>query len=261
MTEAGTSIEPPRPPPSISGNGSQLEVRELRVYFEGVKAVDGVDLDLHGGEILGLIGPNGAGKTTLVNALTGFQPLTGGTVSFGGTNVTGWSANKLARAGLVRTFQNVRLFGGLTVFENVEAAGCGVGVPRRQARRQARDLLGAFGLAHRSDHAGSDLPHGEERRVGIVRALAARPQFLLLDEPAAGLNEVESDELVRTLEHARNEFRCALLVIEHDMRVIMSLCERIQVLDYGRTISIGTPAEVRVDPVVITAYLGTRKGR
>jgi branched-chain amino acid transport system ATP-binding protein len=236
-----------------------LNVRELRVHFEGVKAVDGVNLDLHSGEILGLIGPNGAGKTTLVNALTGFQPLTGGTVSLGSANLTGWSANKLARVGVVRTFQNVRLFSRLTVFENVEAAGCGVGVPRREARRQARELLSGFGLAHRADHGGSDLPHGEERRVGIVRALASRPRFLLLDEPAAGLNETESDALVRTLAKARDQFGCALLVIEHDMRVIMQLCERIQVLDYGRTISVGTPAEVRVDPVVITAYLGTRK--
>lgn len=238
----------------------RLAARDLRVYFEGVKALDSVDLDLAHDEILGLIGPNGAGKTTLINALTGFQRLTTGTVSIGGTDVTGWSANRLACAGIVRTFQNVRLFGGLTVFENVEAAGCGVGIPRREARRQARALLATFGLAHRTDHTGSDLPHGEERRVGVVRALAARPKFLLLDEPAAGLNEVESDELVRTLAAARDQFACALLVIEHDMRVIMRLCERIQVLDYGRTISIGTPAEVRADPLVLTAYLGQRKG-
>jgi branched-chain amino acid transport system ATP-binding protein len=257
MTRGGPALASPLA--VAQSNSERLRVSQLRVYFEGVKAVDGVDLDLQQGEILGLIGPNGAGKTTLVNAITGFQNLTGGTVSLGTTNITGWGANKLAHAGLVRTFQNVRLFSGLTVFENVEAAGLGVGISRREARHQARELLGAFRLTHRAEHAASDLPHGEERRVGIVRALASRPKFLLLDEPAAGLNEMESDELVQTLAQARDRFGCALLVIEHDMRVIMRLCERIQVLDYGRTISIGTPAEVRVDPVVVTAYFGTRK--
>jgi branched-chain amino acid transport system ATP-binding protein len=238
-----------------------LEARTVKVHFEGVKAVDGVDLDLAEGEILGLIGPNGAGKTTVVNALTGFQPLTEGGVRLAGQDVTGWSADKLARAGLLRTFQNVRLFPQLTVLENVEVGGCGVGVPRKEARRQAAGLLEDFGLGHRSADLAFGLPHGEERRLGILRALAARPAVLLLDEPAAGLNEAESDELVATLRGARERFGCGLMVIEHDMRVIMSLCERVQVLDYGRTLSVGTPEQIRSDPGVISAYLGTRKER
>jgi branched-chain amino acid transport system ATP-binding protein len=240
---------------------AHLQARGVKVHFEGVKAVDGVDLHLAKGEILGLIGPNGAGKTTVVNALTGFAALTEGTVELAGDDVTGWSAHKLARAGLLRTFQNVRLFPKLTVLENVEVGGCGVGISRREARRQAADLLDDFGLGHRGSSRAHGLPHGEERRVGILRALASRPAVLLLDEPAAGLNEAESDELVATLRHARERFGCGLMVIEHDMRVIMSLCERVHVLDYGRTLSVGTPDEIRADAAVVTAYLGTRKER
>jgi branched-chain amino acid transport system ATP-binding protein len=241
------------PPPAV-------EVRELAVHFEGVKAVDGVDLILRRGEILGLIGPNGAGKTTFVNALTGFQRLTAGAVSIDGVDVTGWSPSRLTRAGLARTFQSVRLFPRLTVLENVEAGAVGVGLGRRAARERAVELLLALGLAGRAHDPASGLPHGEERRLGVMRALASRPKYLLLDEPAAGLNEVEADELVRALARIRDDFGCGLMIIEHDMRVIMSLCERIQVLDYGRTISIGTPKEVRSDPAVLTAYLGRRGG-
>jgi branched-chain amino acid transport system ATP-binding protein len=245
--------------PRDDGQG-WLRARDLRVFFEAVKAVDGVDLDLRQGEILGLIGPNGAGKTTLVNALSGFQRLDGGSVLLDRTDVTGWGANRLARVGLVRTFQNVRLFSGLSVFENVEAGAVGVGLRRKDARERTQELLERFHLEGHADRPASDLPHGAERRVGIVRALASQPKFLLLDEPAAGLNEAESDELVRTLVLARDDFRCGLMVIEHDMRVIMQLCERVHVLDYGHTISIGAPAEVRRDPAVLRAYLGTRRG-
>jgi branched-chain amino acid transport system ATP-binding protein len=244
--------------PAAAPGAQTLEARELRVHFGGVRAVDGVDLTLHQGEILGLIGPNGAGKTTLVNALSGFQKPTGGRVLLNGYDVTGWSPHRLARRGLTRTFQSVRLFPGLTVLENVELGGVGVGLRRPAARRAARELLDRLGFADRAETLATGLPHGLERRLGIVRALAARPAFLLLDEPAAGLNEHESDELVETLMLIRTDFSCALVVIEHDMRVIMRLCERIQVLDYGKTISIGTPAEVRADPAVLTAYLGRR---
>jgi ABC-type branched-subunit amino acid transport system ATPase component len=235
-----------------------LEARELKVHFGGVHAVDGIDLVVRKGEILGLIGPNGAGKTTLVNALSGFQKPTTGTVLLDGTDVTGWSPHRLARRGLARTFQSVRLFPDLTVLENVELGGVGVGMRRPAARRWARDLLERLKLGDREQLYATGLPHGLERRLGIVRALAAKPAFLLLDEPAAGLNEQESDELVTSLSVIRDDFSCALMVIEHDMRVIMRLCERIQVLDYGKTISIGRPAEVRKDPAVLTAYLGRR---
>jgi branched-chain amino acid transport system ATP-binding protein len=235
-----------------------LEARGLCVHFGGVRAVDGVDLELRKGEILGLIGPNGAGKTTLVNALSGFEKPSAGKVYLSGADVTGWAPHRLARRGLARTFQSVRLFPGLTVLENVELGGVGVGMRRPAARAAARELLDRLGLAERADSLATGLPHGLERRLGMLRALASKPAFLLLDEPAAGLNERESDELVQALTLIRDDFSCGLVVIEHDMRVIMRLCERIQVLDYGKTISIGSPLEVRSDPAVLTAYLGRR---
>jgi branched-chain amino acid transport system ATP-binding protein len=244
--------------PADANDTELLQARDLKVHFGGVHAVDGVDLVLTKGEILGLIGPNGAGKTTLVNALSGFQKPTAGTVLMNGHDVTGLSPHKLARRGLARTFQSVRLFPGLTVLENVELGGVGVGMRRPAARKWARELLERLKLDDMSDLYGIGLPHGLERRLGIVRALAAKPTFLLLDEPAAGLNEQESDELVDSLTLIRDDFSCALVVIEHDMRLIMRLCERIQVIDYGKTISIGTPAQVRSDPAVLTAYLGRR---
>jgi branched-chain amino acid transport system ATP-binding protein len=245
-------------PASADDGATALEARGLKVHFGGVHAIDGVDLMLTKGEILGLIGPNGAGKTTLVNALSGFQRPTAGRILVGGTDVTGWSPHRLARLGLARTFQSVRMFPDLTVLENVELGGVGVGMRRPAARAWARDLLERMKLGGMSHLYGAGLPHGLERRFGIVRALATKPSFLLLDEPAAGLNERESDELVEALTLIRDDFSCALMVIEHDMRVIMRLCERIQVLDYGKTISIGTPGEVRNDPAVLTAYLGRR---
>jgi branched-chain amino acid transport system ATP-binding protein len=243
---------------AVTNGSERLEARGLKVHFGGVHAVDGVDLVLAKGEILGLIGPNGAGKTTLVNALTGFQKPTAGAVLVNGQDVTGLSPHRLARKGLARTFQSVRLFPGLTVLENVELGGVGVGMRRPAARKWARELLERLHLADKAGLYGIGLPHGLERRLGIVRALAAKPTFLMLDEPAAGLNEQESDELVESLTLIRDDFACALVVIEHDMRLIMRLCERIQVLDYGKTISIGTPAQVRSDPAVLTAYLGRR---
>jgi branched-chain amino acid transport system ATP-binding protein len=246
-----------------TAGGSQSEgvdARGVAVHFEGVKAVDGVDLTLARGEILGLIGPNGAGKTTFVNALTGFQALTAGTVAVDGRDITGWSASRIARVGVVRTFQSVRLFPRLTVLENVEAAGVATGLDRRASRRLAHELLDRFGLRDRAHHPGSGIPHGQERALGIVRALATRPRYLLLDEPAAGLNEAEGDELVHSLAAVRDEFGCGLLIIEHDMRVIMRLCERIHVLDYGRTLAVGGPDEVRANPTVLTAYLGSARG-
>jgi branched-chain amino acid transport system ATP-binding protein len=237
-----------------------LEARQIKVHFEGVKAVDGVDLDLAGGDILGLIGPNGAGKSTLVNALSGFQRPTEGEVAMGGRRITGWPAPRLARHGLVRTFQAVRLFGRLSVLENVQAGAVAGGLGLRAARLRAAELLSQFGLERRAEADAASLPLGEERLLGVARAMAAQPRILLLDEPAAGLNEEEGDELLSVLVRIRDEHGCGLLVIEHDMRFMMALCERIQVLDAGRTISIGTPGEIRSDPAVLTAYLGTGRG-
>jgi len=244
--------------------GAGLEVNELRsagvrVHFGGVKAVDGVDLTLRRGELLGLIGPNGAGKTTLVNALTGYERPTGGRVFLGDLDVTGWVPNKLGPMGLARTFQAVRLFGELTALENVEMGGLGVGIPRKEARKQAWELLDRMQIADRAHQPAASLPYGDERKLGFLRALSTRPVFLLLDEPAAGLNEAESDELMLAIGSIRDDFGCGILVIEHDMRLIMTLCERIHVLDYGKTISEGTPIDIQADRSVISAYLG-RKG-
>ena len=234
-----------------------LEARDIRVHIRGVKAVDGVDLGLRRGQILGLIGPNGAGKTTLVNVLAGFQRATGGRVVLGDEDITTWEPSEIARAGVVRTFQDVRLFAALTVFENVEAAAVSTGATRRSARELSWAILERVGLDGLAPRA-SALPHGEQRLLAIARALAARPRFLLLDEPAAGLDEGESDELVGALAAIRDAFELGLLVIEHDMRLIMKLAESIQVLDYGRTIALGTPAEIRRDPAVLSAYLGAK---
>ncbi len=230
------------------------------MHIRGVKAVDGVDLTLHRGEILGLIGPNGAGKTTLLNVLAGFQRPTTGVVELDGEDITTWAPAEIARAGLVRTFQDVRLFPKLSIFENVEAAAVSTGASRRQARASTWEILARLDLEPKAGLTADGLPHGEERRLAIARALALRPYFLLLDEPAAGLNEGESDALVQALAAVKDAFALGLLVIEHDVRLIMQLCERVQVLDHGRTIAVGTPAEVRRDPAVLTAYLGTATG-
>jgi branched-chain amino acid transport system ATP-binding protein len=235
-----------------------LVARGLVVRLGGVQAVDGVDLHFEQGEILGLIGPNGAGKTTIVNALSGFQRLDGGRVELDGRDTTRWSPDRLARHGLVRTFQGIRLFGSMTALENVEAAALGAGARRAAASRRAAETLELLGLGARADRRADTLAHGDARRLGIARALALRPRLLMLDEPAAGLNEAESDALLDVLARIRGELGCGLLVIEHDMRLIMRLCDRVQVLDHGATIAMGDPLAVQGDPAVLEAYLGSR---
>ena len=243
--------------PAPAGRG--LSARGIAVHFAGVKAVDGVDLDLAEGQILGLIGPNGAGKTTFLNVLSGFQRPTSGTLHLDGTDVTGRPPSRLARDGVVRTFQNVRLFTRMTVEENIEAGASGGGAAPRAARQRARELLRRFGLADRADTMAGALPYGDERRLGIARALATGPRFLLLDEPAAGMNEAESDQLLETLRSVNAQDGCGLLVVEHDMRLMLRLCRDMHVLDYGQTLAVGTPDEIRRDRRVLEAYLGAEE--
>jgi branched-chain amino acid transport system ATP-binding protein len=243
----------------VDGSGlGKLVAEGIRVYFEGVRAVDGVDLTLERGQIMGLIGPNGAGKTTFMNAVTSFVPLTTGKVVLDGVDVTGWPPHRLVARGLVRTFQDVATFPGLTVFENVELGALGAALSRREARGRAWELLESTGLRHLAGLPASALPHGDERRVGIARAVAAGPKFLLLDEPAAGLDDAESLALTETIAKLREELDCGVLLVEHDMRIIFRVCERIQVLDYGKSIAVGAPQEIRTNKQVVAAYLGAR---
>ena len=243
----------------VDGPGAEKLVAEgIHVHFEGVRAVDGVDLTLERGRIMGLIGPNGAGKTTFMNAVSNFVHLTAGTVTLGGMPVTSWKPERLAKNGVVRTFQDVATFPALTVFENVELGALGAGLSRRRARERATELLEKLGLRHLATLRASALPHGEERRVGIARAVACSPRFLLLDEPAAGLDDDESLQLAETIASIRNDIGCGVLLVEHDMRIIFRVCERIQVLDYGKSIAVGSPDEIRRNPQVIAAYLGQR---
>ncbi|MCC6001291.1 MAG: ABC transporter ATP-binding protein [Pararhodobacter sp.] len=233
-----------------------LEASAITVRFGGIRAVEDVSLRLHQGEIVGLIGPNGAGKTTLVNVLSGFQRPRAGRIALNGEDATRWPAHRFARNGVVRTFQAVRLYPGMTVAENVETALVGTGLGRAAARGQALEILNYLGLTGRAALPAKALSYGDERRVGIARALAMEPRFLLLDEPAAGLNIGEAEELDRTIARIRDDFSCGILVIEHNMALVMNLCERLHVLATGRTLAEGTPAEVMANPAFKDAYLG-----
>ena len=233
-----------------------LAARGVSVHFEGLVALEEVDLSLEKGQILGLIGPNGAGKTTLLNVMSGFQRPTVGSVHLGQEDITRWPAHRYARAGIGRTFQAVRLFPEMTVGENVELACVGQGKSRASARETAEELLGLLGLDARAALKANTLPYGEERLIGIARALALNPELVLLDEPAAGLTSGEAQELLKRVETLRERFGCGFLIVDHNMQLIMDLCDEVQVLAEGRTIARGPPPKVRADSDVRRAYLG-----
>jgi branched-chain amino acid transport system ATP-binding protein len=236
--------------------GVSLVASEVSVEFAGLRALDRVSLALPRGEILGLIGPNGSGKTTLVNAITGQVPLQHGRIAAGGIDLTGRPPREIALAGVARTFQVGRHFDRLTVLENVAAAALSHGAGMAEAKARARGLLDEFGLGPRHDDLAAALSYGDKRRVEVARALAGHPQFLLLDEPAAGMNEVETEALLELLSGLPASRGLGLLIIDHDMSLIMRLCRRLHVLASGRTIAEGDRQAVRDDPAVIEAYLG-----
>jgi len=236
----------------------RLTANSIVMDFAGLRALDDVSLSLGKHEIVGLIGPNGSGKTTLVNVLSGALTPTRGTVTIDGEDTTGLAPRQISHAGLVRTFQTVRLFGTMSVFENVQLGALGAGIRRSEATKKANGLLNLFGIEHLRDVLGDSLSYGQKRIVEIARAIATDCKYLLLDEPAAGLNEEESDALLGQLSDIPEQFGCGLLIIDHDMNLIMRLCQRLHVLNQGKTIAEGTPEQVRVNPTVVEAYLGSQ---
>ena len=249
--EAVAAAAPVRGPDALKSAASMLRGVQVAKHFEGVRALAGVDIDVQPGEILGLIGPNGSGKTTLLNVISGVYAPSEGHIVFRDQEIIGKEPHQVASLGLARTFQSIRLFAQLTVRENVEAA-----LPPGTNAGRVDGVLSWFGLEAAEGEKAVNLPYGMQRRLEIARAVVRRPSLILLDEPAAGMNEAESDELLENIQRIRSSLDCSVVVVDHDLRLIMKLCDRIQVLDQGRTIALGLPREIAEDPAVIAAYLG-----